>query len=65
MNNIGRILWNLPDVLKLKSSYKKIKNHSKKLISQIWLYKFHKICLNDTLKNIYIHKNNKIILMFT
>ena len=44
MNNIGRILWNLP--VSLRKLFKKLENNSKKLINKEWSYKFNEICLN-------------------
>ena len=46
-NNIGRILWNLPQ--EMKSLFRKFEYKSKKLINKEWSYKFNEICLNEQL----------------
>ena len=45
MNNIGRILWNLP--VSLRKLFKMLENNSKILINKEWPYKFNEICLNE------------------
>ena len=45
MNNIGRILWNLP--VSLRKLFRKLENNSKKLINKEWSCKFNEICLNE------------------
>ena len=44
MNNIGRILWNLPN--ELKQLFRKFENTPKKLINKTWSLKINEICLN-------------------
>ena len=47
MNNIGRILWNLP--VSLRKLFRKLENNSKKLINKEWSCNFNEICLNEEL----------------
>ena len=54
MNNIGRILWNLP--VSLRKLFRKLENNSKKLINKEWSYKFNDICLNEELWPTYTAK---------
>ena len=44
-NNIGSILWNLPQ--KIKSLFRKFEYKYKKLINKEWSYKFNEIMLNN------------------
>ena len=44
-DNIGRILWNLPQ--EIKSLFRKFEYKSKKLINKEWTYNFNKIFLNE------------------
>ena len=64
MNNIGRILWNLP--ASLRKLFRQLENNSKKLINKEWSYKFNEICLNEELWPTYttnlIVENKEIFL---